>query len=163
MISHYFFFTHVKYFFWLVTYYPLYFTHVKLFFWSVAYFSLFPVIFRSYKILNSFVYLHINISLISYQRKTYLPLRTNFLTQLRRRSWCLTVIILVTTSCPRLLAPLAEASQRVRLLAGDTRLLVVTRMPPTLLSPLLGRHWAFRMANTLFVNLRDVGAGDVTW
>ncbi|MPC20386.1 hypothetical protein E2C01_013328 [Portunus trituberculatus] len=73
----------------------------------------------------------------------------------RKRSWCLTVVVLVTATCQRLLAPLAEACMATRLLAGDTRLFLVLRdVPYSNLTSLLAPHWPFTMATTIVLNVK---------
>ncbi|XP_045116327.1 uncharacterized protein LOC123507482 [Portunus trituberculatus] len=75
--------------------------------------------------------------------------------QIRKRSWCLTVVVLVTATCQRLLAPLAEACMATRLLAGDTRLFLVLRdVPYSNLTSLLAPHWPFTMATTIVLNVK---------
>ncbi|XP_063845577.1 ionotropic receptor 93a-like isoform X2 [Scylla paramamosain] len=77
------------------------------------------------------------------------------LLQVRKRSWCLTVVVLVTATCPSFLAPLAEACMAARLLAGDTRLLLLLRGATySSLAPLLAPHWPFTMATTLVLNMQ---------
>ncbi|XP_069191009.1 ionotropic receptor 93a-like [Procambarus clarkii] len=87
------------------------------------------------------------------------PNRTStFLSQLvlqarrvRLGSWCVWVVVVSLDTT--FLAAFAERSLKGRLLAWDTKLLVVTRLPLTQLHALLSSHWTFSMMAAVFLNL----------
>ncbi|XP_063884802.1 ionotropic receptor 93a-like [Scylla paramamosain] len=78
--------------------------------------------------------------------------------QIRRGSWCVTVV--VVSEDLEFLAAFAKSSLQHRLLVWTTRLLVVTRLTLQQVHRLLSSHWTFSMMNAMVLNQQQESSGN---